>query len=56
MRNSRRYAKNGYSSIRGHRYPNSAESRYYLNKAAQLVLTFVTGTGLVTVVTFLLIL
>ena len=37
-------------------YPNAAEPQYFLRKAAELVLTIVTGTGLAAVFTWMLVL
>ena len=56
MKSNRRAVKYANRSRHGCRYPNAAEPQYFLRKAAELVLTIVTGTGLAAVFTWMLIL
>ena len=37
------------------RYPNAADSRYYLDKATDIILTAATACGAVTIVAFLVV-
>jgi hypothetical protein len=56
MKSNKRIAKYANRSRRGCRYPNAAEPQYYLHKAAELVLTIVTGTGLAAVFAWMIVL
>ena len=41
---------------KGYRYPNAAETRYYVEKAVDYALTAATGAGLATALLFLIML
>jgi hypothetical protein len=56
MKSNKRAEKYANRSRYGCRYPNAAEPQYFLRKAAELVLTIVTGTGLAAVFTWMIVL